>query len=277
MTAVLGIHGIAQQQLGPNQLLGSWKPALRDGIDLAIGRHARKEFKPKLDMSFYGDLFLPAGYASHKGGPIGDLDPKGLTSDDISFFEEIGEHVADPILDPIPTNVDKGFKELPPSIAKLFTWLDARFGAAAPVLFIGELSQVRRYQKDDQFAELVRARVLDLLDGAEVVIGHSLGSVVAYETLALNPAPSVRRLLTLGSPLSLPSVHRHLRARHSLAVGWINVYDHSDPVACAGGLSTLWTGVRDIAVDNQNSPHMVERYLAKRETGFAIAGRMDAV
>jgi hypothetical protein len=42
--------------------------------------------------------------------------------------------------------------------------------------------------------------------GARVVLAHSLGSVVAYETLWARPDLEVELLITLGSPLAPPDV-----------------------------------------------------------------------
>ena len=75
------------------------------------------------------------------------------------------------------------------------------------MLFLGELKQVRRYLLDpaikaeaDDRAEKVIAQ------GAKVVIGHSLGSVVAFEFVRQHPDYPVDLLLTLGSPLGLRTV-----------------------------------------------------------------------
>ncbi|GLZ38743.1 hypothetical protein Acsp05_23670 [Actinokineospora sp. NBRC 105648] len=46
----------------------------------------------------------------------------------------------------------------------------------------------------------------------DVVIAHSLGSVVAYEAL-WNSGATVDLLITLGSPLALPNVGTHVRLR----------------------------------------------------------------
>ena len=39
-----------------------------------------------------------------------------------------------------------------------------------------------------------------------MLVGHSLGSVVAYEALCANPEWPVRMLVTLGSPLGIPNL-----------------------------------------------------------------------
>lgn len=55
MIDVVEIHGSAPQQSGRNQLLASWRPALKDGVEKARG-HDRPT--PWLDLAYYGDHFL---------------------------------------------------------------------------------------------------------------------------------------------------------------------------------------------------------------------------
>ncbi|WP_125812384.1 hypothetical protein [Actinoplanes sp. ATCC 53533] len=52
---IVGVHGIAQQQLGFDQLGDPWLRALRDGVHFALGR---RPTGLELDMAFYGDVFL---------------------------------------------------------------------------------------------------------------------------------------------------------------------------------------------------------------------------
>ena len=68
------------------------------------------------------------------------------------------------------------------------------------------LTQVTRYLTDEMTRALAQQRVLDLVeDDTKVVIGHSLGSVVAYESMhRLNAALPL--LVTLGSPLGLRTI-----------------------------------------------------------------------
>ncbi|MDJ0345033.1 hypothetical protein QMK19_14250 [Streptomyces sp. H10-C2] len=75
----------------------------------------------------------------------------------------------------------------------------------------------------------------DLGNGPTVVVGHSLGSVVAYWALTKpRPSTTVPLLVTLGSPLGLSSIKRHLPrplARPHGVRHWLNASDVRDPVA----------------------------------------------
>ncbi|MGD0068226.1 MAG: alpha/beta fold hydrolase, partial [Streptosporangiaceae bacterium] len=181
----------------------------------------------------------------------------------------------------------KGMRELPTPLAKPgpARAVERRSGVAGKVLFFGDLTQVRRYQRDDELARDVLDRVREALDVGRprVMIGHSLGSIVAYEALCMIPDHGVQTLVTIGSPLGLRGIRSALRptAREvipALPQGvsvWVNVYDRHDPVALAGPLHPYWGAVIDRMVANENDPHSATRYLGKRETGDPVASSMS--
>jgi hypothetical protein len=72
-------------------------------------------------------------------------------------------------------------------------------------------------------------------DGPCVVVGHSLGTVVAYNVLLRrSPADGIRRYVTLGSPLGIRGIKRYLDspvACPSCVGSWFNAYDDRDLVA----------------------------------------------
>ncbi len=102
-----------------------------------------------------------------------------------------------------------------------------------------------RRQAQARVAELIRA------ERPDVVIAHSLGSVVAYETLWEHPDLVVPSLITLGSPLALPGVFYHAleaTGAHSHSrppnVGrWVNIADSGDLVAVPKDLASRFSGV----------------------------------
>lgn len=273
MVDVLGVHGMGQQQLGRAQLLTDWSPAIRDGLERVTG--ARSE-RPTLDIGFYGDVFL---VDSGTKGP-GDVEWE-LDEDVLQFLEEIQEEWAEDL------DVDastKGMPRLPGPLRRLAATLDRRFGVAGKLLFFGDLPQVRRYQRDDDLAARIRARVQEGLTAGSpsVLLGHSLGSVVAYEALCMTPDHGIDTFITIGSPLGLTSIRAALRpeARDRLpdlppgVTRWLNVYDPKDAVALAGGLGSHWKDVEDATVDNGDGPHAATRYLGKRAVGQPIATRL---
>ena len=148
----------------------------------------------------------------------------------------------------------------PAAIASAVAALDRRFGAHAGVLFVGELRQVRRYLTDPALKTAADARVTETVtEKCQILIGHSLGSVVAFEFLRQHPKRRLDLLITLGSPLGLRAI-RHLMPDPEFGAAegvpanvgaWVNLRDPRDPVACAGSLRAWWPGIRDGIVDNQ--------------------------
>src|SRR5664280_3286746 len=81
------------------------------------------------------------------------------------------------------------------------------FAGLADRALLFDLRQVRRYfHKPEVRQTTQQALVAAMSPGVRVVVGHSLGSVVAYEKRCEHHEWSVEVLLTLGSPLGI----RHL-------------------------------------------------------------------
>ena len=204
MAKIVGVHGIMNQQRGRHQLIRTWGPALADGIERAASRPV---VIPEMDIAFYGDLFLPVDAMN---GPKGTLaEGLNLTDDDADALAPIVEEISgqEGLNDMEDENV-KGRTRVPLAVQRLLRLLDRRFQSrAASLLFVGELKQVRRYLLDPTLKAEVDERVTTAVrQGCRVLIGHSLGSVVAFEAIRQQPHHEIRLLLTLGSPLSLQTV-----------------------------------------------------------------------
>jgi hypothetical protein len=275
MLDVLGVHGIGQQQAGRNQMLPSWQQALLDGIERALGRDGPQ---PSLDIAYYGDVFLTVTGSKGSSQEIESL--KVLDVDSLAFLEQLEGEIVDPEYVVDVGREMKGGPKVSAPVARLGNWLDRKFGVAGRLLFFGDLVQVRRFQRDKELGDVVLERVDEgLAQTPRVLIGHSLGSIVAYEALCRIPNHGVRTLITLGSPLGLSSIRvgLSLPARECIPHAppgverWVNVYDPRDAVALAGGLAPYWSAVEDAVVDNESDPHAVTRYLGKKVTGAAVA------
>jgi hypothetical protein len=268
---VLGLHGIGQQQWGRLQMRPDWQAALGDGVERARGLAWPK---PSLDLAYYGDVFLAD--TDNKGIP---QEQKVLDDDVVAFLERVQDEVVDPSQPFEVQDPAKGLKELPTPLTRLASWLERRFGVAGKLLFFGDLVQVWRFQRDDDLAEAVLDRVREMLpQNPRVLIGHSLGSIVAYEALCRIPDHAVTTLITLGSPLGLRSIREDMsqQARDRMpglppgVLRWVNIYDPHDAVSLAGGLAGHWPEIVDNTVNNGDEPHAVGRYLGKKVTGGAV-------
>ena len=71
------------------------------------------------------------------------------------------------------------------------------------------------------------------LTGKFVMLGHSLGSVVAYDVLRKVQGVEVPQFITVGSPLGVKAIVEKLRpiSHPSVAKAWYNAYDEADAVA----------------------------------------------
>jgi hypothetical protein len=278
---LVAVHGIWQQQLGRQQLLARWAPALADGLERACGHTVAP---PPIDLTFYGDVFLPPADGGKAGFGGDDAWMDELADDEVADLADAASQIlTDADLRAADHAPPKGYTRVPLPLQRILRALDLQFGLGSGVLWLGEVRQVRRYLCSAEIKEEVDARVAQAI-GAEtrVLIGHSLGSVVAVEYLRQHPGRPVDLLLTLGSPLGLRIIRDRLPdptygtatgAPMSVA-GWVNIRDPRDPIACSGDLSGWWPVVRDMVVDNQGDAHSVERYLSKRVTGAAV---LDAV
>jgi hypothetical protein len=279
VNVIVGVHGIAQQQLGRKQLMRDWEPALEDGIENAVGT---APVGVSFDLAFYGKLFLRARQSGQKGmGEESDLDDLSDAAIDDALAAAAEVLSEEEIAAAAALPPSKAYMRTPRPLQAVLRALDAKFGAAAGVLYVGTLRQVRRYLRDDELKAAVDAIVAAKADtDCRILIGHSLGSVVALEFVRQHPNHRLDLLLTLGSPLGLRMVqsrlpHPYLGADapggipESVAT-WVNIRDIRDPVACAGDLHTWWPGVEDRHVDNEGDAHNVVHYLSKGETGGVI-------
>jgi hypothetical protein len=226
-------------------------------------------------LAWYGGLFLTA---SGVWGLKGPLDPGAapLAPDEADFLTEVAEEqaTADGVSLSEATGEWKG--SMPVALRPLVAVLARRADFDCVIGMVPVLRQVWRYLHDDILAARIRATVAQTMDtDCRMLVAHSLGSVVAYETLALTgPRGAVwpGRLVTLGSPLGLQAVRRRLRASPARpAAGWINLYDPADPVVTARGLADEYPTATDLPVRNGSvNPHDVRRYLAQPETGAAL-------
>jgi hypothetical protein len=287
MAGILVVHGIGQEREGPSTLQARLFPALRDGI-LRAGADIGPE-----DVSFasYGELFRPE---SEFLAPA----PRYEASDVQPGYEEellaaLWQRAADCDKAVIPP--DEEVLSRTPSMARrgLAALSRSRFLAGiGESAFIGDLKQVSTYFDDKRKRAAIQEKVAGAIaDDTRVIVGHSLGSVVAYEVLFAHPHEQVRALVTLGSPLGLRNVvFDRLRPAPAAppgskrAVGawppvrmWANVADTGDVVAAVEDLRPLFgAGIRQLRVHNGAKAHDMTSYLTDPRTGELILAGLDA-
>lgn len=272
MSQLIGVHGIGKQYLGRNQILDDWIPALTDGLERATGRRARRA---DLDLAFYGHLFRPVDPESEAKSPPSDEAASQLADLDdaeiVELTEAVEEIVTPADLAGAAADADKAFIWLPVPVQFLVGAIERRFPAASAILCLGVMRQVRTYLRDPQLKAEIDQITAEAADGATVLLGHSLGSVVAYEYLRQHPDHSVKLLITLGSPLGLRMVRNRLQVGQLGATRWVNVRARNDPVTAAGALDRWYPGVVEpTPVKNGGDAHAAERYLDSRAVGTTL-------
>lgn len=311
MAEIVLIHGIAQEQEGPASLEGRWLPAIADGLYAAGHSELADRLWPdrspreiNVAMATYGDLFLTPG-AQGSDEDLDDLDPSAVTlaqalaaewlnraadrgelADRDTAVRELG------FLD--PSHEEMGVKEEATRAAinavTRLPWFGIGGMALAERFVNKSLRQVTRYLTDPALRTEIQTRVLARVGSdTKIVIGHSLGSVIAYEIAATHLNAPLPLLLTLGSPLGLRSViFDRLTPQPPVYPArvrrWVNIADRNDLVAAEPDLSSLFSASRPAdaildsgwTVDNGAKPHEAAYYLRKKQVGKPVAEALNA-
>ena len=280
MAVIVGVHGIAQQLLSAAELVEDWEPALRGGT-AAAGNELPKGV---LRIAFYGALYRDPGTKRAAG------DHKWRT-DEVQDDEEAllmawwqSAAAAEPgyVLPPgkqtrsTPGIVQTGLRALARS---------SFFAGLTESAMIGDLKQVRRYLREPDLRAAARRSVHEAVQpDTRLIIGHSLGSVVAYEALHEHGNErnwaQVSALITIGSPLGIPNlIFDALDPQPQGVVGawpprvkfWANISDDGDVVALRKDLAPLFPGpLTDFRVSNESKAHDAKPYLSAKLTGQAV-------
>src|SRR5262249_18989868 len=260
MASVVVVHGIGQQHEGGLTLHSALFPALSQGLAFVGCRIGPDE----VVFADYGVVFRPAGEVL---SPEILYDWSDVTGDERELLAAWWERAA--VEDPGGPPVDAEVVVRSPvwvqsALAALSgsRWL----GGVSESLLVGDLKQVRGYLTDPAMRRRIRDRVASVVGpDTRVVVGHSLGSVVAYEVLCAHPEWPVRALVTLGSPLGLRRLIFDRLEPRPVPDGaggvrgvwpgpgrtWTNIADPGDAVAAVADLRPLFgPAVRQVLVRN---------------------------
>jgi hypothetical protein len=268
---IVGVHGIGNHQSGTSAdkaaslISRRWTTALRRGLG------AQAPVKVRV-----------AYYAHHLTTDVsqGTGDPEHLSPEEQQLLLDWAANLG------APCEVAQGRLTVPARQAA--DWIARRFGLdhrLVRLLVTAFCREVHTYLSDDHKRRATQDELAATIteQRTDIVIAHSLGSVVAFETLWAHPDIKAELLLTLGSPLAMPDVifpklrpvpvdnlgHRPPGVRR-----WINIADPGDFVAIPRGLASYFNGVSadlttPIAVFDM---HKATNYLACPTTAAALAG-----
>ncbi|MET9428755.1 antibiotic ABC transporter ATP-binding protein [Streptomyces sp. NPDC003036] len=300
MARVVVVHGVGRELDTSETLLASLSPAVTGGVNLALRRDAGLAGRVTplaqgdITCAAYGDLFRRPGARS--GTPQYEAEDvaDGLETELLMAWWAEAARLDPAVLG--PSDAGRGVlayaASRPLRLAAVRRALDALtrtrfFGSVSDAFLIAALKQFRRYFDDPGIRAAARARVLQGIgQDTRVVVGHSLGSVVAYEALCPGAVEGPVTLVTLGSPLGIRNLtFDRLDPAPVTGVGvwpksvdrWHNVSDAGDIVALVHELAPRFgPGVRDHHVHNGTTMHDLSAYLTAVETGAAIADGLAA-
>ncbi|AUI50928.1 alpha/beta hydrolase [Arthrobacter crystallopoietes] len=166
---------------------------------------------------------------------------------------------------------------------------NGRLGGDAVINFAVGLPlfiQARNYMKNPQIRAQVLNRILKMLpeSGRLVIVGHSLGSVIAADLVRRLPVGlDVAGMLTIGSPLAngnfdVDKLRETLKEPPANLAWWVNFWNIHDPVAAHRGVSSVFPWMIDFRIQTKVSPrvHDAAEYLTNEAVaaaiGFALFG-----
>jgi len=284
VTAIAIFHGIGYQFRHRRQSRDDWYRALSDGLDDC---HRSPVPREEVEAVHYGSCYrLAGGKGSDEEddwdaeiGAVPPLRPEdvrpGLETDLIAMM-------AASLDENRPAEPAKAGVYLPRSVQQDLRRLDAspflpRFSRRLAIWLV---RQVHLYLTDDRIRACTQQRVERAVTArTRVLIGHSLGSVVAYEAACAHPEWTIDTLITLGSPLGIRSVGELVRPMITGGRGmrppvrrWVNVAAGADPVALVKELKPIFGEVEDELVSNGRwRAHEIGMYLNAPPTAEAIA------
>lgn len=274
---IVYVHGNGNQ-VGAELLKGLWDRAL---FGRGMGERSRMAYwaavrydEPLPDSEAWGELETSPDPVRELGAPVAE-EPTS------TFVARVSAEVrAEPTAEVAPGGPLEGW------LARMSYTADALAEGQAEVLPFGRDERVVFFRalvelvfKDvwayffGGYKERMRKVVRDALrdvDGQVIVLGHSLGSIIAYDVLR-EPADSDRQiplLLTAGSPLAVEEIQDLITRPLEVPAGvvaWRNVADLRDVVALDATVRPEYAppeACTDFAVRNDSfTHHAIREYL----------------
>lgn len=276
------IHGRGQEFKDPAVLARTWQAGLAAGLT--------KAGRPQLAgvpvvFPFYANLLyqitaqvaqdpiqleaLPAG--PDEPGPLHPYLPADVGTLERELLKDLALSAGAPVAEEEGLGIDQVLSW--GAARDALTWIAAHTRVDQAII-ADHLRDVAVYltRARSQVLALVRKAIPPAVP--IVLVSHSLGTVVARDLLDdVQLRARATFWVTAGSPLGLEAVQRNLLTPGALnpGVDWLTAYDVHDIVALGHPLRPTWgPPLRDIAVDNGDSPHSIERYLGHPEVAGPI-------
>ena len=226
---IIGIHGFARKP-PLEELARGWLDAVLEGLS----RNCGLELDPEHELDLFD--FKLVYWADEVHSPL-EKDPEPYLpapgKGPLPRYEDdwVDELVAD-VIDVGESIMDFAMRH--PELHRKTGWLLERI-----------CRDCERYNQDSRLRNAIRAQLesvlLSSMDQKILILGHSMGSVIAYEVLrSLEDRyhqPIVDHLIGLGSPMGFPFLTQDLKLRHlenrmpNTVAEWTNLTDRRDLAA----------------------------------------------
>jgi hypothetical protein len=293
---IVGVHGIncyryykhaGTPEAAATEMAAGWTAALAEGTALAEDAALPPEATAgRLAVAYYSHL-LRKQVTAQGANELKWLDPaeQAILTD---LLSDLGA----------PAQIAQGGATLP--FRQIGSWLDDHLPGVTNATVAAFCREVEAYlgspdPKEPEVVSEQRKAVRNTVAATiaehrpRAVVAHSLGSVVAYETLWEYQDLEVDLLLTIGSPLGLRGVvQARLLPRFDQATGrgarppgvkaWVNVADKGDLVARTGSLAGSFDGVTqlpDISI-GKVAYHAATAYLRHPVVAAQLAPYLEA-
>lgn len=270
MAKIVGVHGINHEYQGSHTIHSRWFDAIQDGLaNVELGLDSPEDLK----CAFYGNLFRKD--PSKSKGSIPRYGVRDITELEKELLLLLGEE---------SERLQPGKKGVASKTAQgALRWVSQSktFSGMAENIILFLLKQVGAYlQQPDIRTQILQKVAACIEPDTRILIGHSLGSVACYESLAAHPEWPITHFITLGSPLGIqrlifdrlqpPPINGKGQWPGSVK-SWINIADENDVVALVKTLDHLFDGtVDDQEVVNGKAFHDATHYLTSKTFGDAL-------
>jgi hypothetical protein len=288
---IIGIHGLGNKP-SKELLTKWWRCSIREGLS-GIGKYI---FNPKLEIVYWADILYDK--------PLDEniINPKDLYYLDDKYVPAPKNYVPEKhetrekVLGFIEKQIDKLFlnKDLSVNYSFISDYIIRKYFKDLDIYY--NSGQIDKDGNNYCPRELIRKRLSDVLDKHKndeiFLITHSMGTIVAYDVLALKLTGSkVNTFVTIGSPLGIPAVISKVAAEYknnfhdsfkpttpaSVTKYWYNFSDLEDKVAMNYNLADDYeaneAGIKTVdfivcnnyVLNGEKNPHKIYGYLRTPE------------
>lgn len=210
---IIGIHGLGNKP--PEHLLGKWwKDAMTEGLENSGYDTGLTKFR----LAYWADILYD------KRQDPDEKDPASPYFMDEKYNEAAGDFSAEDyttrkrVIDFLGRQMNRIFlnEDLSLNYSFISDTIIRRYFNDLEIYYSGSILDIKN-NESFKAGELIRERLYSLLNDHRndeiMLIGHSMGSIIAYDVLTfLAPDIRINTFVTMGSPLGLPAVISRIAA-----------------------------------------------------------------